>query len=258
MAFEKYFNHEYELYEFPYFVPKEEREYNQEFVRLLLEENWIPRIWKGIAESNKIHANQPEADRIVEHGGLILEICAGPAGGFMPLVLKAKYDSIVMINDLCPSVLREWKKLFDSFENPPKNVEYAAFDVCSIPFMDNSIDVVSGFSAIINIEGGDRRKALGEIYRILKPGGLFVFSDGYVSKDTYDSMSSELQEVFMGSYPNIFCDYQSELEALNYSSIETVNKGSWSNKDDQSTLADFSRKHNIELIFTEYTKYCIK
>ena len=163
-----------------------------------------------------------------------------------------------MINDLCPSVLREWKKLFDSMKNPPEHIEYAAFDVCDIPFKDNSIDVVSGYSAIINIEGGSKRKALSEIYRILKPGGLFVFVDQFVSQEFLCTLSSELQETFINKYSDIFCDFQKELDELGYTKIETIINGTWSNKNDDSTLADFTRQHNTELIFSEYTKYCTK
>lgn len=40
--------------------------------------------------------------KIVDHGGLILEIGAGPGGGFMPYVLKANPDAAVIISDLSP------------------------------------------------------------------------------------------------------------------------------------------------------------
>lgn len=79
-----------------------------------------------------------------------------------------------MISDLCPTVVKEWYKLFHSMDNPPPHAEYTALDVCDIPFYDNCLDVISENAAIINIEG-DRDKALREIYRVLKPGGLFVF-----------------------------------------------------------------------------------
>lgn len=257
MAFEKLFNRAYTMLEFPYFVPREELDYNLEYARMIREERWVPRIWEMMMASQN-NSRQPEADRIAENGGLILEICAGPAGGFMPFVLKADYNAHILLNDLCPTVLREWKALFDSMDNPPPNVEYAAFDICDMPFMDESIDVVSGYSAIINIEGGDKGKALKEIHRILKPGGLFVFADQYVSGEYLHTMPPELQSLFQERYPDIFIDFQAELEEVGFSHIETVVKGQWSNKDDDSTLADFTRQHGTELIFTEYAKYCTK
>ena len=62
-------------------------------------------------------------------------------------------------------------------------MEYAALDVCDMPFYNNCLDVISGSAAIINIEG-DRDKALKEIYRVLKPGGSFVFDYIFVTEKT--------------------------------------------------------------------------
>lgn len=62
-------------------------------------------------------------------------------------------------------------------------MEYAALDVCDMPFYNNWLDVISGSAAIINIEG-DRDKALKEIYRVLKPGGSFVFDYIFVTEKT--------------------------------------------------------------------------
>lgn len=259
--FEKYFNRPYDLFEFPHFVPREEREYNKEYARMLHEEEWISKIWNDrknhLEETKKNYRDI--AKRIALHGGMILDICTGPAGGFMPSVLLLEdYNAHIMINDLCPSVLREWRNVFKSIESPPPNIEFAAFDVCDMPFVDNSIDVISGYNAIINIEGGDHFKALGQIYRVLRPGGLFVMEDVVVTKECYDTLTPHQQSIFMERYPNIFKDFQNELQELGYESIETIKLGTWSNKNDDSTLAELTRSLGTELIFTEFVKYCIK
>lgn len=260
--FEKYFNKPFEMVEFPYFVPKEELDYNLEYAQRMVEEKWVSTIWKNKSEETNPREKeywQNISKRIVSHGGLILEICAGPAGGTMPAVLSEDYDAKILISDLCPTVVREWKKFFNAMEKPPKNVEYAAFSACDMPFKNECIDVVTGFDAIINIEG-DRIKTLSEIYRILKPGGLYVMNDCAVEKEFANSMNENIKKAFLERYPNgnFFNDYYDELQALGFSSIETLIINKWSNKNDDSPLADFTRSLNTELIFNNFTRYCIK
>jgi hypothetical protein len=45
MSFNEVFNRQYEMIEFPYFVPKEELEYNFDYARMMVEENWISENW---------------------------------------------------------------------------------------------------------------------------------------------------------------------------------------------------------------------
>ncbi len=255
--FEKHFNRKYEMDDFPYFVPKQEREYNLDFAKRMVEERWVYYRWREDIERGGYKRNQEVAKKIVAHGGLILEICAGPGGGFSPAILMQNYDAHLMISDLCPTVVKEWYKLFHSMDNAPSNVEYAALDVCDLPFYDNCLDVVSGSGAIINIEG-DRDKALKEIYRVLKPGGLFVFDYIYVTQENYNKMPQEAREIIKKRYPTIFWDCLEIFEHLGFSKVETIQTNEWSNKDDESSLANLCRELNTELIFSCFIKYCIK
>ena len=142
-------------------------------------------------------------------------------------------------------------------ENPPPHIEYAAFDVCDIPFQDDSIDVVSGSAAIINVEG-DRDQALREIYRVLKPGGLFVFDYIFVTEEFYSQMRPHIQKKIKTRYPMIFWDALHVFDALGFSKAETIRTGTWSNENDESTLADFCRSLNTSLTFSAFTRFCIK
>ena len=85
--FEKHFNRKYEMDDFPYFVPKQEREYNLDFAKRMVEERWVYYRWREDIERGGYKRNQEVAKKIVAHGGLILEICAGPGGGFSPAIL---------------------------------------------------------------------------------------------------------------------------------------------------------------------------
>ena len=54
-------------------------------------------------------------------------------------------------------------------------VEFKTGNVLSIPFPDNSFDVVTSSSVINNLNGdSDKIKALKEIFRVLRPGGRFL------------------------------------------------------------------------------------
>jgi SAM-dependent methyltransferase len=257
LMFEKCFNRKYKMLEFPYFVPKEELEYNLNYAKRMVDEKWIYYRWRENIERNGWKRNEEQAGRITSHGGLILEICAGPGAGFAPAVLMKNYIANIMITDLCPTVVIEWQKLFQNMDNPPPNIEYAAFNLCDIPFKDNSLDVVSGSAAIINIEG-DRSQALREIYRVLKPGGLFAFDYIYVTEEYYKSMPKEAAEAIKMRFPAAFWDALDIFNELGFSSVETLFKGEWSNKNDESTLADLCRSYDVSLNFSGFMRYCIK
>ncbi|MDD4773961.1 MAG: class I SAM-dependent methyltransferase [Eubacteriales bacterium] len=255
--FEPLFNRAYTRDDFFYFVPREERDYNKEWAKRLVEDRIIYYRWREDTERGGWKRFEAQAARITAHGGLILEICAGPGAGFAPAVLMKDYNARICLSDLCPTVLREWKKLFDGMDNRPPHVEYTALDVCDLPFADNSLDVVSGSAAVINIEG-DRDRALREIYRVLKPGGLFAFDLIFVTKEYAHTLPPEALKIIKARFPAAFWDTLAVFDGLGFSHTETIRTGEWSNKDDESTLADLCRSLGVSLTFSALMNYCVK
>lgn len=258
---EKIANRHYEMLEFPYFVPEKELEYNIEYAEGIIKGDWIRKNWeKQINDSqnnngkHKYHSSI--AKRITDYGGLILEICAGPGGGFMPVVLMEDFDAKIIISDLCPTVVKEWKKYFDREVNPP-NVYYAALNTCDIPFKENSIDVISAGGGFGNIEG-DKFKAMSEIYRVLKPGGLYVSGDGYITNEYLLSLPQKVQKVFKEKFPTIFIDFYKESIDIGFKIIENRIRGTWSTKGDESSVADLAHEMGVEIVFSSYIRYCKK
>lgn len=148
---------DYEPGEIAYFVPKEEKAENKDWVNEIVNDHWITQNWDSSLRANNVM--DEVGKNIVNHGGIIMEIGAGPGGGFMPYVLKSDPNSTMIVSDLSPTVVLEWKRhLSDKLKFP--NINCAAFNFCNIPFCDNSIDVISDGGGIGNTEDGEKGKAL--------------------------------------------------------------------------------------------------
>ena len=238
-----------------YFVPEKELDYNIEWAKGLVEDKFIEYQWNRRLEL-KNDTIKNTTKKIASTEGLILEICAGPGGGFMPHILDENINANIIVNDLSPTIVKEWKKTLDKKCNV-KNIHYAAFDVCDIPFNDETIDVISGYGGFVNIEG-DKIKALKEIYRVIKHGGMFVTDHIFVTNEYSKKLPKKEYNILMERFPTIFMDFYSETLDVGFENIENVFIGEWSNENDESTLASLCRELRINIVFSTYIRYCYK
>jgi ubiquinone/menaquinone biosynthesis C-methylase UbiE len=89
---------------------------------------------------------------------------------YRPLKLKAM--------DLDPKMIEMAKSRYHGFP-----IEFSVADATSLPYATSQFDAVFEFGVLHHVP--DWRKALQEIYRILKPNGIFVAED--LSKDTFET-----------------------------------------------------------------------
>lgn len=229
----------------------------------MTKEGWVPRNWR-LAHETPWTKGQEAARRIAEHGGLVLEIGAGPGGGFVPYILEENPDAAIVVSDLSPTVVREWKKLLDREADSP-SLGFAAFDFTDIPLKDCSFDVVSDRSGIGNAETVDgesrtqtQARALKEVYRVLKPGGLYVTQFGFVDRRVRNALPEEVRQVLLKQRPDIFESLYEETLLAGFREIHSEVCGYWDTNDDESAIADLARSLGVNLRFTEYVRYCVK
>ncbi|MBQ4349836.1 MAG: methyltransferase domain-containing protein [Clostridia bacterium] len=238
-----------------YFVPRAEDPRRQDFADALRREGWIGKNWRASQEV-RAHPFLPIGRRIAMRGGLILEIGAGPGGGFMPFVLRADPNAEIIVSDLSPAVVEEWRRFLDAETGSP-NLWFAACDFTALPFPDNSFSIVSDAGGVANCIG-DRRKALREICRVLRPDGLFVTYSGFISRDTLDAIPDAARVKLRAEFPEAFEDLYEETVLAGFRRVDSEAIVGWDTDHDESGFAARCRELDVHLSWTGYVRYCYK
>ena len=116
------------------------------------------------------------------------------------------------------------------------NVEFLKGQIEHIPLPGNSIDVIIS-NCVINLSA-DKDRALGESFRVLKPGGRFAVSDVVFSGDMPDAVKRSL-ELWVGCVSGALSDieYRTKLSAAGFTDIEIETTRVYSIDDARAFLA---------------------
>lgn len=100
-------------------------------------------------------------------GGIIVEIGPGTGPNLRYLTKEARWIGIERNEYTFPYLRDEASRL------GMRNIEIRKSDASTLPFWDNSVDVVIGTLALCTVP--NLETTLAEIFRVLKPGGRFIF-----------------------------------------------------------------------------------
>jgi ubiquinone/menaquinone biosynthesis C-methylase UbiE len=117
-----------------------------------------------------------------------------------------------------------------------ENVTFLKGEIERIPLPDNSVDVIIS-NCVINLSG-DKDRALGEAFRVLKPGGRFAVSDVVVRGDVPDAIRKSM-ELWVGCVAGALSDaeYVAKLARAGFVDISVEDTRLYTVEDARTFLA---------------------
>ena len=120
-------------------------------------------------------------DKLIKRSGIkpgmtVMDLGCG-SGAFTPFVARAVGEqSKVYAVDIQPAMLKQLERKLPETENQDiSNIELKQASAYDLPFEDGSLDLVYMVTVLQEIP--DRGKALREIKRVLKPGGILAVTE---------------------------------------------------------------------------------
>ena len=128
----------------------------------------------------------------IKEGMLVLEVGCG-SGAFTDHIARVVGDKgEVYAADIQQEMLEQLKKKLMHFENLEiNNVTLTKCDACKMPFEENYFDLV--FMVAVLQEIPDRKKALREIMRVLKPQGVLAVTE-FIPDPDYPLKSTTIRQ----------------------------------------------------------------
>ncbi|MFT5259247.1 MAG: 2-polyprenyl-3-methyl-5-hydroxy-6-metoxy-1,4-benzoquinol methylase [Gammaproteobacteria bacterium] len=171
---------------------------------------------------------QDEVARVLKgiplQGKRILDIGCGSGGITAGLAKDFRADHVVGIDiesPVCEAAMRTAKEL-----KVEQQVEIIQVAAGPIPLEDESFDIVFSKDSIIHI--ANKQSLCADVFRLLKPGGLFVASDWLTDRDApSEAMQTYLTLEDLGFGMASSKSYTKALESAGFEDINFVNRGPW-------------------------------
>jgi ubiquinone/menaquinone biosynthesis C-methylase UbiE len=118
----------------------------------------------------------------IKKGMQVLDLGCG-SGAFTPFIARTVGDKgKVYALDIQADMLKQLENKLSKPENKDiKNIKLIEGNAYELPFDNNSLDLVNMVTVLQEIP--DRNKALHEVKRVLKPGGLFAVTELFPDPD---------------------------------------------------------------------------
>jgi ubiquinone/menaquinone biosynthesis C-methylase UbiE len=128
--------------------------------------SWYPKLMERVERDGQATMRH---DQLATASGSVLEI--GVGNGFSVRHYPTDLTELVLLEPN-PSFRRQLSEQVESLEVPTKVVDGDAHD---LPFADATFDTVTASLVFCSVT--DPARALSEVYRVLKPGGRFLFHE---------------------------------------------------------------------------------
>ena len=126
------------------------------------------------------HYMRPVLDRVgIRPGERVLELGPGPGLFTIDAAERLGLSGKLIAVDIQPEMIAKVQELMK--ENQVTNVETRVASGYELPLPDNSID--RAFLVTVLPEIADKEKALRELFRILRPGGIFSDTEEFLDPD---------------------------------------------------------------------------
>ncbi len=175
-------------------------------------------------------------DRIVEgvdlNGKRVLELGSGAGGG--TLVLAGKHGAQVVGLEL-EQPLVELSRQHAREAGLSEQVEFRCVEPGPLPVEDASFDVLYTSGVVCHIE--DRHALFSDVMRILKPGGMLLGYDWFVTAQS-DNIDAWLQASELHLFPATVETYTDALRAVGFEEINDEDASAWYLQKADSELAE--------------------
>ena len=155
----------------------------------------------------------------------ILDIGCGAGGITVSLVKDHGAKKVVGVDVEEDVVNAATKRVLKNGLN--NNIDILLIDKSNLPFEDNYFDIVFSKDSFVHIP--DKEKIFTQVFKLLKPGGFFVFSDWLISHDQKPSKEMEyylkLEDLGFGMGSPLL--YLSALKKSGFVSIKKNNRNKW-------------------------------